>query len=427
MRYTTLLTALCATSLVVADLSAQRRRGRRGDRGGPPTAQVPTKPEKKKAAPKKPKPLVAYTNATVHVGDTTVYRRATVLLEGDKISEVGPQVEIPKRAKTIDCKGQHICPGFFILKGVNVGAPRSVRGEEKYGDGINPFHPMMKRALAVGITSYLTMSATSGKAPTGSSAVIKLVPGSIEGIVVKSPAIHAMSVPLGPEGWRKLKASVEKAKKYKKELADYEKKKAAGDKAAKKPKEDKSLAALLSVMDGKTRLQINSSSTPMFRSGGRMRFGGSAMSMRVPHIREALQVGKLFGAPVVLDNPSEAWIVADEIAAAKGACVLLPRSQVAPDPKVSEPNGSTIHACAILSEAGVPVAVLPGGGMFGSGIGNGGILGQDLNTPTLDPCFAIRGGMDAKEALSTITLYPAMLAGVDDRIGSLEVGKDADL
>ena len=66
--------------------------------------------------------------------------------------------------------------------------------------------------------------------------------------------------------------------------------------------------------------------------------------------------------------------------------------------------------------------------MFGGGgVGTGGILGQDLNTPHVDAAYAVRGGLDNRKGLRTITLDAAEMLGVDDRVGSLEAGKDADI
>jgi imidazolonepropionase-like amidohydrolase len=108
--------------------------------------------------------------------------------------------------------------------------------------------------------------------------------------------------------------------------------------------------------------------------------------------------------------------------------VLSPRDLTPADPKDPERTGSNMAAAAILAAAGVPVAItVPNNRYGGSGVGTGGILGQDLNTPFVDVAYAVRGGMDDRKALRTITLDAARMLGVDDRIGSLEPGKDADI
>ena len=55
------------------------------------------------------------------------------------------------------------------------------------------------------------------------------------------------------------------------------------------------------------------------------------------------------------------------------------------------------------------------------------ILGQDLNTPNVDVAYAIRGGLDNRKALRSITLDAAEIMGISDRVGSIEEGKDADI
>jgi cytosine/adenosine deaminase-related metal-dependent hydrolase len=108
--------------------------------------------------------------------------------------------------------------------------------------------------------------------------------------------------------------------------------------------------------------------------------------------------------------------------------ILNPREEVARDPAKPNTTGSNIAMAKILDAVGVPVAVHPPSGRFGGAtLGTGGILGQDLNTPHVDAAFAVRGGLDNRKALRTITLDAARMIGAEARIGSLEAGKDADV
>ncbi|MEE3181193.1 MAG: amidohydrolase family protein, partial [Planctomycetota bacterium] len=78
---------------------------------------------------------------------------------------------------------------------------------------------------------------------------------------------------------------------------------------------------------------------------------------------------------------------------------------------------------AAFARSGCMVAILP----YRRGITLAGLAGRDLATLHVDAAFAIRGGMSNEEALKAITLNPARILRVDDRLGSLEKGKDADL
>ncbi len=399
-----ILPLAAAVLSAAAPLPAQGSRpGSRRVRAAPPTPSL--KPAKKKT--KKGEPL-AYVGGTLHLGNGTVLRRGTILIRGSKIEAVGSRVELPKGTKVVKVEGRHLCPGFIIVQDSAIGLPRKVKG--KYADSYNPFDPQIRRGLAAGITSYLHSSSRGGSTPQAGSALVKLIPRELEdGVILKEPVIHSLTVPLGPKTWKTTRETIEKAKKYLTEKAVYEAAKAAGDAKAAAPKKEKGLEAWLSILQGKTRLRITGCRT-------------------VKTIREALEISRLIGRGVLLHGPVEAWILPDEIAATGSAAVMQPRLRIDPLRTREFENGSNIAACRILHDAGVPVAVIPPPGRFGgSGLGLGGLLGRDLNTPFMDACFAERGGLDEEAALATITLDAARCLGVEDRIGSLEPGKDADL
>lgn len=132
-------------------------------------------------------------------------------------------------------------------------------------------------------------------------------------------------------------------------------------------------------------------------------------------IRTALRLAEEFGYQPVLDDPVEAWRAIDEIAAS-GAAVLYGA------PSASSFSGSggrdgaevRLHTLSLLAERGVPFAISTGS--------NGAAL------PLIDEAvFAVRNGLDRETALRAITIVPAQILGVADRVGSIERGKDADL
>ncbi len=398
------ITALSLGLLALGANSQSRPHKGRRRRMPPPKVQ---KPEPKKVSKKaKTRPL-AIRGGIYHLGNGNVVRDATLLIEDGKIKALGFKLNLPKGTKILDGRDKHICPGFIMVQAPAIGLRG--RPSKDFKDYYNPFDQTIRRALAVGITSYLFFPARGGSLPSGNSAVLRLIPRDLDEILVKAGTLKSMSVPRSPSAWKKLRELVEKARKFQKEKTAYEAKKAAGDSKAKAPKLSKSAATLLPILEGKAKLYLSGAQT-------------------VPQIREALRLAKLFGKGVVLAGAVEGWIIPDEIAMTHSSCILQPRVHVDPDPTRLEKNGSNIEGPKILSKAGVTLTVVPPPGRFGgSGMGLGGLLGRDLNTPFMDACIAVRGGMDNEKALSTITLQAAKLLGVEDKIGSLEVGKDADI
>jgi hypothetical protein len=411
---------LLAAIACVPDLARAQRRipGRARPPGAAPAPRAAPEPAKKK---KKVESWLAVRGGDLHVGTGQVLRNVTVLLGDDKIVSVGHDVSIPEGATIIEAKGKVVSPGFVAVSASGLGSPGNVTG--KYADAVNAFDPMINLGLAAGLTAFCSRSG-GGSAIGGQSAVIKLTPGDVENMVLKEPAVHSLAVPLGPTEWKNLREQVEKAKTFLEESKAHDAKRAAGDAAAQAPKKPAGIDPVLAVMQGEVRLFVNA------MGGGGGGFGGGARrgGFDQDAIREALQVSELLDQGIVLVDPTEAWILPEEVARTGSMAIVVPRNRVRTEPDVSRRNGSNISMAQILADVGVPVAVLPPGGMFGgASVGTGGILGRDLNTLPIDAAFAVRGGLDTRNALRTITLDAAEILGVADRIGSVEEGKDADV
>ena len=220
--------------------------------------------------------------------------------------------------------------------------------------------------------------------------------------------------------------TVKKAQEYLRALEAFPAQKAA-DANAKEPTMPPGAEKVVAVLRGQATLWVTPGGGGFNPFGGGRR-GGASRSNDLDAIRQALELAKLLGRGVVLQKPTSAWLVPDEIAATGSMVVLSPRDRLPADPSDPEHTGSNLASAALLAKAGVPIAVTCPVGMFGgAGVGTGGILGQDLNTPQIDAAFAVRGGLDNRKALRTLTLDAAKILGVDARIGSLQAGKDADV
>ena len=427
MRSKQLKTFVTLTLVAFLASEALSQRPRRFRRPGtpPPTARPAPSPDKKETK-KEVEQYTAITGGTVFIGTGQVLHNATVLIGDDKIEKVGPGIEIPEGAKVIDAKGKFVSPGFVIVNANGMGAGSTT---DNPADSVNPFDPQIKMGLAVGITSFLQSGGSGSSKPGGSSAVHKLAYGQLDGMILQHGKVLKMGVPLSMSQMKAFRDSVAKAKEYKVQKEEYDAKKAASgggakpspasgsptrssrSSSSKAPRAPSGAEDLLAIMSGEKKLWIN------------CRRGYTNV-----HIRQALSIAKLLDVGVVLEDPTTAWSIPDEVAAAGSFVVLNPREEVAPDPARPETTGSNIAMAHILDAVGVPVAVHPPSGRFGGAtLGTGGILGQDLNTPHIDAAFAVRGGLDNRKGLRTITLDSARMMGAEARIGSLEAGKDADV
>lgn len=415
------LFALVLATLATGDLFAQGR-GRRGQRGPgdqPPPTEAPSTPA---ATPsdQKPKSYLAIVGGDVYLGTGQRMTGATVLIADDKIEAVGQNLSLPEGTKVLDAKGKCVSPGFVCAVGNGMGA----RGAP-FADSVNPYDPEIKQGLAAGITSFLAGGAGGGATPNGTNAVIKLAWGDPKGMVLQEDSVCGMSVPLSIADRERFVDTVKKAKEYLQAVEDFPKKKAA-DPNAKEPQPPGGADKLLAVLKGKAKLWISLGGGAFNPFGGGRRGGGKPSDL--DGIRQALEISQLLGKGVVLQKPISAWLCADEIAATGSMVLISPRDRMPADPTDPDHTGSNLASAAILAAAGVPVAVTCPVGMFGgAGVGTGGIMGQDLNTPHFDAAFAVRGGLDNRKALRTLTLDSARLIGADARIGSLEPGKDADV
>lgn len=432
MRLSTPLVIAALMLLVTDDVMGQRRR--RFPARPQPTEAARPAPAPEVAEKKKVEHWLAVTGGDVYLGTGQLVRRATVLIGDDKIHAVGHDLDIPEGATVIDATGKVVAPGFVAVKAAGMGAPRSNDG--KVADSLNPYDPSIKMGLAAGVTSWLMTFDQGTDKPGGKSAVLKLAYGDLDGMVVAENSVYSMRVPLTPGQWEALRDNVKKAKEH----LEKERAERSGDKPA--------------TPAAATPASAGGEAGRGSRSGGRARPGSGGASgapkgteeilavMRGEAvlwvtcqrsfdnraIHQALDVAALLGQGVVLDNPITAWCLPDEIAETGSMAILNPRERSAPDPTHPDTTGSNIAAAAILSRAGVAVAVTPPGGRFGGAtLGTGGILGQDLHTLHLDAAYAVRGGLDNRKALRAITLDAAKIIGAEARVGSLEVGKDADL
>lgn len=349
--------------------------------------------------------------ATVWSGDGTVIRDGVVVVDG-RIEAVG-QGPVPRGAAEVSARGRYVLPGLVDAHshlGVHVSGlggdgndasegSDPVTPEVRALDAFYPFDPAIQGALAAGVTTAL-VTPGSGNVLGGQSAVFRLAGHSAAAMVLRPPAGIKAALGESPKGYgRQQKAPMTRmgtaallrqallgAQAY---VARAER---AGGDAARLPEHDARAEALAPGVRRELPLRIH--------------------CHRTDDILTALRIREEFDLDITLEHVTEGCLVAAEIAAAGVRCMVGPalsgRYKVELALK-DMPNP------VILYEAGVSVSLITDHPV------------QQVETLPWSAAVAVREGMPEQEALKAVSLNPARGAGVDERVGRLAVGKDADI
>jgi imidazolonepropionase-like amidohydrolase len=327
----------------------------------------------------------------------------TILIKDGKIVRIGQGLDIPKDANVVDVRGKVVMPGLVVA--ATMGAAPST---DKIADSLDPFNYSVSMALASGVTSiFVTGRGSPGGTVGGATAVIKPTYGDMDNMLLKEPVAENLNITSSRSIWMdrtNFILKMRQAKDYLRKLAEYEKAKVKNERLEaprKAPDLDPYLRLLRREMPGRLRAT---------RSG---------------EILKALELVDEFPFRLVIEGGTEAWTVADAIAARDVAVIMTPRAKQRPDEDISQPSGSNVENAAILKKAGVKFAIIPAVSHFYMTMG--GFAGRDLMTLPMDAAAAVSGGLDEQTALEAITITAAQILGVDDRVGSLQEGKDADI
>ncbi len=349
--------------------------------------------EEEEKEEKEPDRFLAITGGIIHTVAGPVLHDAAILCKNGKIHAIGADLVIPEEAQTLDVTDLHIYPGL-----VAVGSNRVV-GSEPPEDTTDLYALNMTLALAGGITTVLS----------GNTAA-KVTLGSLEDHVIRSNVFTTVNYATrNPDGRRKLRASLDKLRQHMRETEEYERKKktdpdakAPDDKWIKGPAEKH-----LKLLKGETV--------------------GVTTANTAHEIVEICDLANTYGIRMVIRGAAEGWTVAPQLARAGLAAIVTLRPsgwgiRFPRDERLNRPNGPSIENAAILHRSGVRLAIIPAN----AGITTWGVAGRDLLHLAMEAAFGVRGGLPQDAALRAITIDAARLLGVDHRVGSIEVGKDAD-
>jgi imidazolonepropionase-like amidohydrolase len=365
--------------------------------------------------------VIVIENATVMTITHGTFK-GSVLVRDGKIAEVAEKIMIPQGATVIDASGQFIMPGIIdchshiaVDGNVNEGSV-AVSSMVNIKDVIDPEDIAIYRALAGGVTSANILHGSANpiggqtlvlKMRWGKSAQDLIFEGATPGIKFAlgenpkrpgnpagrgnnaAPTARYPATRLGVE--ETIRTAMTQAKEYKASWDDYQAKVARGESAI-PPRTDLRLEPLKEVLEGKRYVH--------------------AHSYRADEILMLLRVADEFGFKIrTLQHGLEAYKVAKEIAA-HGAGVSTFSDWWAY--KVEAIDAIPYNA-AILQKKGVVVSLNS----------DDEELMRRLNTEASK--VLKYGGLTENEALAMITLNPAKQLGIDNRVGSIDTGKDADL
>ena len=374
--------------------------------------------------------MIAIVDGKVMTITQGTLEKGTVLVEGGLIVALGEEVEIPEDAQVYDATGKVVMPGLIDAH-CHVGIfPDGIGWEYSDGnemtdpitphlralDAVHPEDPAFKDLVTAGVTTVLT-GPGSANLIGGQWVCLKTAPkASVEQMVLLEPAGMKMALGENPKrvyGEQKklpstrmgnaaaLRAALvdaqnylEKWRRYEADLAQYEAKAEAGDADAESPKlpeRDLKLDALGKVLRREMRARVH--------------------AHRADDMLTAIRIAEEFKLDLTLEHATEGYKIAD-ILAAKGIPVTagpILFSRVKYELKDMTPKNP-----GALTRAGVKVAIQ-----------------TDETSATkylaINAALAVREGMPEEAALRAITINAAEIIGVADRVGSLEVGKDADM
>jgi imidazolonepropionase-like amidohydrolase len=356
---------------------------------------------------------IAITGGKVYPVSGPVIENGTVVITNGVISAVGANVPIPAGAQRIDATGKIVTPGFVDAAtqlGVQeIGAVADTRDVAARGkdnvaaaftvwDGLNPNSVLLAPARKEGVTSFVILP--TGGLISGQAALVDVVPGTTTDMIIRAPV--AMVAEIGDPQSAGLTSRGELIGKLRELLEDakyFRTHRDAFDRAQTRPFSASrlDLEALIPVIEGRLPLLVSVD--------------------RESDIDAAMRLARDYGIKLMIASGAEAWMMADKLAGARvpvltGAMNNIPAGFAA--------LGQRQENAGLLRKAGVQVAL----------IGNaGGGDEEAFNVRNLrqEGGNAVSYGMSWDDALRAVTLVPAEIFGVADRVGSLRPDREGNV
>lgn len=353
---------------------------------------------------------IVLTGATIHVGNGEVIENGVIVMEDGKISkchDAKVKVAYPDE-QVMDISGKHVYPGLItpnsVLGLVEISAVRATRDNREVGY----MNPHVRSLIAYNTDSRVTPTVRSngvltaqvkpeGGRISGSSSVVYLDAWNWEdaqvraddGIFVNWPAIYRQT------GWWAEPGPIKPNEDYEKqvhELISFVAEAAASCKGGSGTKNLK-MEAMCGIFSGEQNFYVQASQSKQ--------------------IIDAVKMAEDYGVNLVIVGGRDSWLLTD-LLKEHDVPVILQKMNKLPG-MIDDDIDISYKLPSILQEAGI---------LFCISAENS--SGEQRNLP-FNAGKAVAYGLDKEEALAAVSLNAAKILGVDDRIGSLEEGKDATL
>jgi imidazolonepropionase-like amidohydrolase len=356
---------------------------------------------------------IAITGGKVFPVSGPPIENGTVIITNGKIVSVGAGIPVPANARRIDATGKWVTPGLINsstqLGLVEIGQVSNTRDMQARGkdniaasftvwEGLNPNSVMLAPARKEGVTTFVILP--TGGLVSGQAAILDLIDGTTTDMIMKSPVAmvaeigDAAQAGTGSRGELivKLRELLEDTKFFITHRAEFDRAQTRDFQASRLD-----LEAMIPVVQGRLPLLV--------------------VVDKQSDIDAALRIARDFNLKLIIGGGAEAWLMAGRLAAARvpvltGAMNNIPAGFAALGQRQENPG--------LLSAAGVRV------GLVGNA-GGGDEEAFNVRNIKQEGGNAVAYGMTWENALKAVTLWPAEIFGVSDRVGSLSPGRDANV
>jgi imidazolonepropionase-like amidohydrolase len=353
-------------------------------------------------------------NGKIFTMEGEILEKGSILIKNGKIKEIGHNLKIPEGIKVIEAEGKKVMPGFVEAHS-HIGIKQDAVGSEgiehnekvdpitphlRAIDGINPMDGIFKEAYEAGVTTA-GVGPGSANVIGGQFAAIKTYGNRVDDMIIKEPL--AMKCAFGENPKRNygtkgktpmtrmgiaalLRETLFKAVEYKR------KKEFAKDNPSKAPAFDMKMEALLSVINREIPLKIH--------------------AHRADDILTAIRIAKEFNIKFTLDHCTDGHLIVEHLKREVDSAIVGPsfnfRSKL-------EVKNKSFKTAGLLSKEQIKVAITTDAPVV------------PLQYLPVCAALAVKNGMNEEEALKSITINAAEILEIDDRVGSIKIGKDADI